>query len=131
MIVLDTHVLIWLIDSPKKLSKKAKKVIDRERLKKAILVSSISTLEIHLLIKKDKLILTTYPDVWFEEIENLPFIKFIPVDNRIAAYSVNLPDFLHKDPADRIIAATALKYGAVLVTSDKRLLKYPHIQTVW
>lgn len=132
MIVLDTHTLIWWIDSPQKLSKKARKAIEDEKSKeKCILVSSISVFEIYILIKKGKLELTNYPDAWLEKIESLPSVRFVPVDNRIASSSVDLPDFSHKDPADRIIIATALNLGAKLVTSDKRILNYPHVQSVW
>lgn len=132
MIVLDTHTLIWWVDSPQKLSKKAKKAIEEEKSKdRGILVSSISTFEIYLLIKKGKLELANNPDVWLEKIESLPAIRFIPVDNKIAAYSVNLPDFDYKDPADRMIIATALNLGVKLVTSDKKILNYKNVQSVW
>lgn len=132
MIVLDTHTLIWWVDSPQKLSKRAKKTIEDHKLKeKSILVSSISTFEIYLLIKKGKLILTSHPDVWLEKIESLPCVHFVPVDNKIAALSVNLTDFSHRDPADRIIIATALHLGAKLVTSDTRIRKYRLVQSVW
>lgn len=132
MIVLDTHVLIWWVNNPQKLSKKARQAIEEEKAKeKSILVSSISTLEIYRLAKNGKLQLTSHVDSWLEKIEELPSVKFIPVDNTIAAYSVNLPDFPHKDPADRIIIATALNFGAKLVTSDERILKYKKVQTLW
>lgn len=131
MIVLDTHILIWWVNSPQKLSKKAKKAIDEEKPKKGILISSISTFEIYLLIKKGKLELTNYPDAWLERIESLPYVHFVPMDNQIATASVNLPDFMHKDPADRIIIATALNLGAKLVTSDKKILQYSKVQTIW
>lgn len=131
MIILDTSVLIWLISSPEKLSHKASQVVEREIKKEEIIVSSISVWEIYLLVKKGRLKFTVHPDKWLEETENLPFIRFVAVDNKIAAYSVNLPDPLHKDPADRIIIATALQIGARVVTPDKKILNYPHIQTVW
>lgn len=131
MIVLDTHVLIWWVDNPNKLSGKAKKAIEEEKSKKGILVSSISVFEIYMLVKKNKLELISNPDVWLGKIESLPFIKFIPVDNKIAAYSVNLPDFYHKDPADRIIIATALNEGVKLITADKKILNYPLVQSIW
>ena len=131
MIVLDTHILIWWVDSPQKLSKKTKKAIEEEKSKKGILISSISTFEIYLLIKKGKLELTNYPDAWLNRIESLPYVRFIPVDNKIAALSVNLPDFTHKDPADRIIIATAMINGATLITSDKKILNYTHVKAVW
>lgn len=131
MIVLDTHALIWWVDNPNKLSKKARKAIEEEKSKKGILVSSISVFEINLLVKKNKLHLVNNPDIWLGKIESLPFIRFIPVDNKIAAYSVNLPDFYHKDPADRIIIATALNIGAKLITSDKKILNYSLVQSAW
>lgn len=132
MIVLDTHTLIWWVDSPQKLSKKARNLIEQAKTKeKSILVSSITTFEIYLLIKSGKLELATNPDIWLEKIESLISVRFIPVDNRVAAYSVNLPDFSNKDPADRMIVATALLYGAKLVTSDEKIINYKKIQTVW
>lgn len=132
MIVLDTHVLIWWINSPQKLSKKARKAIEEEKIKEGnILVSSISTLEIYRLVKNGKLQLIDHVDNWLEKIESLPAVRFIPMDNRVAAYSINLPDFDHKDPADRIIIATALNIGAKLITADKEILNYPHVQSIW
>lgn len=132
MILLDTHILIWWVDSPQKLSKRVRKIIEEEKSKeKSILVSSISTFEIYLSIKKGKLILTNYTDTWLEKIESLPSVKFVPVDNKIAAQSVNLPDFSHKDPADRMIIATAREYGATIITSDKQILTYKHVKSLW
>lgn len=132
MILLDTHVLIWWIDNPQKLSKRARSIIEEEKLREGnILVSSISTLEICRLVKNGKLQLINDFDSWLEKIESLPAVHFIPIDNRIAVKSVELPNFLHKDPADRIIIATALNIGVKLVTSDKKILNYPHVQSIW
>src|SRR5579864_4481874 len=118
MIVIDTHVLIWWISQPEKLSEKARKIIETEKKSGTILVSSISVWEIYLLIAKDRLKLTMDTDSWLENIENLPYIQFVPVDNRIAARSVTLPGEFHSDPADRIIVATAREKGIPLVTND-------------
>ena len=60
-----------------------------------------------------------------------PEIEFVPVDNRIALRSVHLDGFEHRDPADRIIVATALGLKAVLVTADARLRAYAPVATVW
>lgn len=131
MIVLDTHVLIWLISSPQKLSRNVQKSINEEIKKNEILVSSISIWEVFMLVKKERLKLTMHPDIWLEKVESLPFIQFIPVDNQIASKSVNLPEPFHNDPADRIIIATALMHGDQLITSDTRIRKYPHVQSLW
>ncbi|MBI4991011.1 type II toxin-antitoxin system VapC family toxin [Candidatus Gottesmanbacteria bacterium] len=131
MIVLDTHVLVWWLGLPDKLSPKAKRRIDGALSKNEILISSISIWEIYLLVKRGRLKLTMDIDTWMERVEALPFIRFVPVDNKIAAKSVSLPPPLHNDPADRMIIATALQENAVLITSDKRILKYHYVQTLW
>lgn len=131
MIVLDTNVLIWWISTPEKLSKKAGQTIEKEAKDGEILVSSISVWEVYLLIKKDRLKFVTDVDSWLEKVESLPFIRFAPVDNQVASLSVKLPDFDNPDPADRMIVATALINGATLITSDKKILRYPHVQSLW
>ena len=131
MIILDTHVWVLFVSNPELLSKRAKKSLDTAMEKKGILISSISTWEVALLVAKKKLRLTLDLSDWIAKSEALPFITFIPVDNSIAIKSVNLPQPLHSDPADRIIIATAISMGAPLVTKDEKILKYHHVQTIW
>jgi len=68
---------------------------------------------------------------WVAASEALPFLNFVPVSNNIALKSVGLPGALHNDPADRIIIATAVSMGAILVTKDEKIRNYPHVKTVW
>lgn len=131
MIVLDTHVLVWWVSGAKELSRKAGKRIEKEAKTGEILVSSISVWEITMLVQKGRLKLTMDVARWIAEIEKLPFIEFVPVDNTIAAKSVTLPEPFHSDPADRMVIATAREYAATLVTSDKRIRSYPHVQSLW
>ena len=131
MIVLDTHVWVWFISNPELLSKAAKKAINVSMEQKAIFISSISAWEVALLAAKKRLKLTIDVTDWITKSERLPFLQFVPVDNSVAVKSVNLPQPLHKDPADRIIIATAITIGAPVVTKDKKLLDYPHVKTIW
>jgi PIN domain nuclease of toxin-antitoxin system len=131
MILLDTQTLIWWSSSRESISRKAFKKINVEVKKGKVLVSSISIWEVYLLLKKKRLKFKVDISTWLEKVEQTPYFEFIPVDNKIAAKSVMLPGKLHQDPADRIIIATALTCGAKLITSDKRILKYPFIQSVW
>ena len=131
MIVLDTHVWVWFVSNPELLSKAAKKAIDVSMEQKTIYISSISAWEVALLVAKKRLKLSTDVIDWIGKSERLPFFQFMPVDNSMAVKSVNLPQPLHKDPADRIIIATAITIAAPVVTKDEKLLDYPHVETIW
>ncbi len=131
MIVLDTNVLIrWLV-WPEKLSKKANNAIEKAKSKQEIIISSISIWEICLLVKSKRLNLTVNLETWIEKLENLSYVQIVPIDNKIALKSVFLNSDFHKDPADRIIVATALVYGAKLVTKDQKILEYKEVETIW
>lgn len=131
MIVLDTHVWIWWVSSPEFLSEKAKQIIDEAVTGKNIFISSISTWEVAILVSRGRLKLTMSPGDWVVASEALPFFDFVPVSNSIALKAVQLPGVLHDDPADRIIIATAVSLGAVLVTKDEKIRNYQHVKTVW
>ena len=131
MIVLDTHAWIWWVSSPEFLSETAKQAIDEAATGRNVFISSISAWEIAMLVSRGRLKLTMSPADWVAASEALPFFDFVPVSNSIALKSVQLPGILHNDPADRIIIATAVSLGAVLVTKDEKIRNYPHVKTVW
>ena len=131
MIVLDTHVWVWWLSDPNKLPARARKVVEEAAGDRAVYVSTISTWEILLLVSKDRLKFTMDAQDWIGRSEALPFLHFVPVDNPIAIRSVRIPEPFHRDPADRIIVATAMTMGAPLLSSDNRILKYPHVKTIW
>ena len=108
MIVLDTHVWVLFVSNPELLSRRAKRSLNIAMEEKGILISSISTWELAVLVAKKRLRLTLDVTDWITKSEALPFITFIPVDNSAVIKSVNLPQPLHSDPADRIIIATAI-----------------------
>jgi len=132
VLLLDTHVWVRWVSDPPWLSSPARAAIDRaleagERLQ----VSSISAWEVALLVTKGRLELTLEVSDWIARSEASPSLEFVPVDNRISVASAQLPPPLHWDPADRIILATARGRGLRLVTADRRLREYPHVDTVW
>jgi PIN domain nuclease of toxin-antitoxin system len=131
MLLLDTHAWVWFVANPEKLSGPAQEAIDKVVAVEEVLVSSMSVWEVAMLVARGRLKLTMDVDQWVARSEALPFLTFVPVDNRVAMASVRLPPPLHKDPADRIIAATALKLGIPLVTKDQRLLDYEPVHTIW
>jgi PIN domain nuclease of toxin-antitoxin system len=132
VILLDTHVLVWWLAEPAKIPSRATRAIAAAvRDKEPIGVSSISIWEIAMLVERGRLAFTMDLDAWLTRVESLPFFQFLPVDNHVAIQSVRLEDFPHRDPADRIIVATAISHGAELLTGDTTLQKYRGVKTVW
>jgi PIN domain nuclease of toxin-antitoxin system len=128
--VLDTHAWVWWVAGDRRLSKAAGREIDRAMGGGALRVSSISAWEVATLVRRGRLELTMEVGDWIARTEALPFLRFVPVDNRIALRAVSL-EGLHDDPADRIIVATALSLGARLVTRDRRLRASRGVETIW
>lgn len=131
MIVMDTHAWIWFVSNPELLSRSAREALDAARSEGGLAVSSISAWEVALLVKKGRLRLTMDVSDWIAKSEALSFLEFLPVNNTVAVNSVNLPEPLHEDPADRLIIATAISQGASLVTKDHKIQNYPHVETIW
>lgn len=132
MIVLDTHALVWWASGDSQLSQSALEVIEaQQRQGEEILISAISAWEVAMLVKAERLALTMDVSAWLDTVSRIPCVRFIPADTRILVLSVELPGEFHKDPADRIIVATARHHAAQLVTADLKIRNYPHIQTVW
>lgn len=131
MILLDTHAWVWWINGQPSLSRKADRSIQQAARSAAVFVSSISVWEVAQLVARGRLELTMDVESWVAKSEAMPFLHFVPIDNAIALKSVHLPEPLHNDPADRMIIATSTIFGFPLVTRDKRILDYPHVNTIW
>ena len=131
MIVIDTHTLIWWVSGDKSLSEAANKIINKTLIDSEIIISTISAWEISMLIEKGRLILGMDIESWLKEVAAIEGVRFMPVDNEIVIKSTKLPGEFHKDPADRIIVATARKLAVPLVTADEKLIDYQHVKTIW
>jgi PIN domain nuclease of toxin-antitoxin system len=113
------------------LSNTSRHAIEKARREGGVRVSSISTWEVALLVKRGRLRLSLPVEDWIARNEASSLLQFVPVDNAVAIRSVNLPAPLHPDPADRIIAATALLLGCPLVTKDNKLRDFASLRTIW
>ena len=132
MIVLDTHILIWWATGDlTKLSPNAISAINQELAGGEIIISTITAWEIAMLIAKERIVISMDLDEWLSTIAQIEAVKFYAVDNDIAVKSASLPGEFHKDPADRMIVATARKLGCALVTADEKILNYQHVKTIW
>ena len=132
MIVIDTHVLVWWVSESGTLSTAAKRAIkNATKSGSEVLISSISAWEIAMLVEKGRLVLSMDVERWLDEVAQIDGVRFVPVDNEIGIKSAVLPGTFHKDPADRMIVATARKLAVPLVTADEKIIRYEHVKTIW
>ena len=132
MIIIDTHILIWWVNGDKCLSNTVAKAIERAIDSNGeVIISAISAWEVTMLIQKGRLILNMDIENWLDEIAHIDGVRFAPIDSEIALKSALLPGNFHKDPADRMIVATARKLAIPLATADKKILAYEHVKTIW
>jgi len=129
VILLDTHVLIWLASDPAKLSKKASSAIRRASHGTGIAISAITLWELAWLATHDRLEITGTVEAFVEKISSRTAIR--PVTVKVAVLANQLPADYSGDPCDRLIGATALVEGIALVTKDTRLRACMQIKTIW
>lgn len=129
MIVLDTHVWIWWVDGDRRLTQGQRDVIAAEEAN-LIGVSAISCWEVAKLVELGRVALSCSLEEWLDQALSYPGVQLIALTPEIAIESTRLPGEFHRDPADQIIVATARVYGCSLVTSDEKILKYPHVTTI-
>ncbi len=129
MIVLDTHIWVWWVHDAKHLTNVQEQTI-MENESEEVGVSAISLWEIAKLVEYGRLELPCSIDEWFEQATNYPGIRIIELSSEIAVESTQLPGEFHRDPADQIIVATARINDCPLVTSDKKILDYSHVETI-
>lgn len=129
MIVVDTHVWLWLLAAPERLSPDAAAAIEEADV---IGVSAMSCWEIGMLATRGRIRLSAPPLEWIRAALAQERTAGLPVEAEIAAAAALLPqDELHGDPADRIIYATARAHDARLVTKDDALRAYDPRGTLW
>ena len=121
-LLLDTHVLVWLMFGEAKLGKKANKAINLSARGNRLVVSAITPWEIGVLVAKKRIDLHQDTMQWVRTAILLPGIKLSPLEPEITVASTCLPFEMHADPADRILVATARHLGVTLVTADHALL---------
>lgn len=131
MILLDTHILLWWLSEPKKLSPAARRAINAGRKRRDIAVSAISVFEIRSLLERGRLELAIGADRWFGALISLPEISIEPVSARIAWVAGAFGPVFPGDPADRIIAATGQVLDAELITADQKMRGSGVIRTIW
>jgi PIN domain nuclease of toxin-antitoxin system len=129
VIVLDTHIVIWLADAPELLSAAATKAIKSERRSGSLVISDMTLLELARVISGGKVGLRTSLPAFLEQVERN--FKVLPVTGAIAALTTRFSSAYPKDPGDRVIGATALAHSCKLITKDEKIQRSGEVDCVW
>lgn len=120
MILLDTHVLVWLVAASRRLGSRSRALIERSLRTRGVAVSSITFWEIALLLERGRLPGLRDAAAWRRDVLAAGVVEQA-LDGSIALRASGLAG-MSEDPADRFIVATALVHEGLLVTADERIL---------
>ena len=129
--LLDTHAWIWWVTEDSRLSRKAKAEIARAAEDRSLLLSMISIWELAKKVEKGQLTLDRDLNDWLDPALTPNALQLVELDRRVLVDSCRLPQPFHGDPADQIIVSTARTHAALLITKDRRIRNYSHVQTLW
>ena len=128
MILLDTHVLVWSNTDPSRLSREARRLMEKARRQDGLAISAISLWELALLLSRGRI--QSYGSIEFSVRRFSEGFTVNPITEEISALAAQFPDDYPKDPVDRIIGATARAEGLTLITQDEGILSSPLLKTV-
>ncbi len=121
-LLLDTHILVWWLSDRDQLSRRQRGAVETASETSPLLVSDITLWEVAMLHGLGRLRFSIPLREWLERAVAPPLVRRVGVSPAIAAELADLPETFHRDPADRILLATARLLGATLVTQDRRIV---------
>jgi len=128
MIILDTHIWLWWVDSSSRLTARLEQLILEHQVSQ-LGVSIFSCWEVAKLVEKNRVELSYPVDEWLNYAIAYPGVQLLPLTLPIIVQSTQIAGF-HNDPADQIIVATAKVHNCPLLTVDEKILAYPDLNTL-
>jgi PIN domain nuclease of toxin-antitoxin system len=131
VILLDTHVVLWAAIERKRLSRAAESALRRARSSDGLAVAAISLWELASLFARSRI--EAYGTIEASVRQVLETVGAVvkPITQEIAVLATQFPESYPRDPADRLIGATARAEGIALVTQDRRIRSSPLVRTIW
>ena len=129
-VLLDTHVLLWWVQGSSRLPRRHRNLLKRGEADPPVYVSDISLWEVVVLCERRRIELNRPLREWLECAVAPPLVERVGISPAIAAEVAALPADFHRDPADRILVATARVIGARLMTLDERIIESGVVQVV-
>ena len=129
---LDTHAWMWWVTEDRRLSKKAASAFQKATTDDGgVWLPVIAIWELAKKVEKKKLVLDRPLREWIGDATAVPGLWLADLTMPILIDSCELPQPFHGDPADQMIVATVRQHQGLLITKDRKLRNYPHVQTVW
>jgi PIN domain nuclease of toxin-antitoxin system len=130
LILLDTHVVIWLASSDARLSRKAQAAIEEARQnQQGLSISDVTMFELVMMFRKKRIGLNISLESFLFEVEQRFVI--LPITRDVCVQTLAFPPGYPRDPADLIIGATAVANGLTLVTADRAIRESGAVPTIW
>ena len=127
---LDTHVLLYWIAQDPRLTRRQKATLQHATAERPLWVSDITLWEIANLASLGRIRLRLPLRDWLEAAVAPPLVRRVSISPAVAAEVASLPESFHRDPADRIIVASARTLGATLLTLDQRIVESGLVATL-
>ncbi len=128
MIILDTHAWLWWTNESTNLSPDAYTAIEQAEM---LGIPAICCWEIAMLVAKSRIGLSMDVQAWIDIALQRPNVRLLSLTPEIAVLATRLPGDFHGDPADQLIVATSLTFQAPLISKDRKIQQWGHLQTIW
>ncbi len=122
-LMLDTHILIWYLQGTN-LSETQIQLIDQARNNNSLFISAISIWEISMLLQKEKIAFSMSLNEVIDKITAIPGLQILDMTIAILVESTILPNYEHRDPADRMIISSCRHHDSYLMTRDQKIIDY-------